>query len=287
MWIIFSILTAFFYAAKGAWSKKVTRIVNTYTVTWSMFTFAIPILAVPLAVFGIPDIQPNFYWSCLGSLIINMVAVTIFVEALKISPLSMTFPFLTFTPVFLIFTGFIFLGEFPSIAGIFGILVVTIGAYVLNIRKMSEGLLVPFKLIIKEKGSLLMLIVAFLWSFSAAMDKVAVLSSSPYFYIFVFCICFFIFYIPFLVIVNPKFINEVKRNYIKLSVLGVFGGLLLICQMTAVKIAFVSYVIAIKRAGIVFSLIFGWMFFKEKLTVYKIIGTLIMIAGMLMITVFN
>jgi len=212
MWIILSILTAFFYAVQGVWSKKTTRSVSIYTATWSKFAFAVPVLLFPLLLIGVPDIAPAFYWSTAGSLIINMVAVTLFVQALKLSPISIVFPLLAFSPVFIILTGYIFLGELPSIYGIFGILIVFAGTYILNISHMKDGLLSPLKAIKNEKGALLMLAVAFMWSFSAALDKVAVLASSPFCYVFVFNLCFTVLYLPFAVFVNRSFFNELKRN---------------------------------------------------------------------------
>lgn len=285
MWIILSILTAFFYAAQGTWSKKVTKTVTIYTTTWAMFTFAIPLLIIPLLLTGIPMIKLSFLWSSLSSIIINMVAVTLFVKALKISPLNMTYPFLAFTPVFLIFTGYIFLGEVPDTRGLIGIILITIGAYVLNIDKIKDGFSGPINAIKEEKGAVLMLIVALLWSFAAALDKVAVLASSPYFYMLAFNTGFFILYLPFLFKIKPDFINEVKTNFFKLFFLGILGSLLFLTQMTALKIALVSYVIAIKRTGMVFSLIFGCMFFKENLSISKITGTFLMISGIFFITV--
>jgi len=47
------------------------------------------------------------------------------------------------------------------------------------------GFLFPFRYIFKEKGIVLMIGVALLWSIAATMDKLAVISSDPYFYVMV------------------------------------------------------------------------------------------------------
>ncbi|MFC2061351.1 EamA family transporter [Elusimicrobiota bacterium] len=287
MWIILSIITAFFYAVEGAWIKKLTARVNSYTITWSLFTFAIPVAVIPLFITGIPEIKGAFLWSAAGSLLINTVAFTLFVNALKIAPLSMTYPFLAFTPVFIIVTGYVFLGELPGLYGITGIFFVTLGAYVLNIKKIRSNLLAPFKAIKNEKGAVFMLVVAVLWSFAASLDKVAVLSSGSYFYVTFFNIGFFLLYMPFLFKVNPQFMKEVRVNLGPLFLLGVVGGLMSICQMSAVNIAYVSYVIAIKRAGMIFALIIGWMFFNEKMTLYKTVGTLLILSGIAIIALLS
>lgn len=284
MWFILATLTAVFYALSGAWSKRVTGYVNRHTTTWSMFTFGIPAIFIAFIIAGMPqNIGKSFYWAMPASLVFNMVGFTLFITALKISPLSLTFPFLAFSPVFLILTGFIFLGEMPDASGMAGIVLVTAGGYILNIKKEETGILAPVKAIGREKGSVLMLIVSFIWSFGAVFDKVAVLASSPFFYLIIFNTGFFLVYMIFLKKVNPEFIVEVKENFTKLLILGTLAGLTVIFQMAAIKLAFVSYVIAIKRSGMILTLLIGGIYFREKITKFNIIGTLLMAAGVVFI----
>ncbi|MGM0440982.1 MAG: EamA family transporter [Elusimicrobiota bacterium] len=283
MWFVLSLLTAVFYAAQGAWSKKTTKKVDRFTTTWSMFSFALPVLIIPLLITGIPQISTNFFWAAPGSLILNMVAYTLFVTALELSPLSLTYPFLSFTPIFLIGTGYLFLGELPDLKGLTGIILITGGAYLINFKEISRGILAPIKEIKNEKGSLIMLIVAFIWSFAGAMDKVAVEASSPFFFIVVFNTGFLIFYLPFLKYKNPDFEKEVVKHKGKLFILGVFGAFMVISQMVALKLTLVSYVIAIKRSGMLFTLLIGKVFFDEKITTFNVVGTVLMCLGLILI----
>ncbi len=283
MWFILSILTAVFYAAQGAWIKKTTKEVDRFTTTWAMFSFAIPVLIIPLLITGIPDIGPKFFWAAPGTLVLNMVAFTLFVTALKVSPLSLTYPFLALTPIFLIGTGYLFLGELPDLSGLAGIILITAGAYLINFKEISRGILAPIKEIKNEKGSLLMLIVAFIWSFAGAMDKVAVEASSPFFFNVAFNTGFLILYLPFLKYKTPEFTKEIKEHKGKLFVLGLFGALMVICQMVALRLTLVSYVIAIKRSGMLITLIIGKLFFDEKITTFNIGGTVLMCLGLILI----
>ncbi|MBN2406270.1 MAG: EamA family transporter [Elusimicrobia bacterium] len=284
MWITLSVLTAFFYAAVGAWNKKITEKVNYHTATWSMFAFAVPFLAAVLLSVGVRRPETAFYPNCLATLMLNMVGTTLFVKAITISPLSVVFPFLAFTPLFLIFTGFVFLGEMPGAYGIAGIMLIVSGTYVMGMSRERRGIFAPFVSLRKEKGALLMIIVAFIWSFAVSFDKRSVLSSSPVFFMFAFNAGFTVMYLPFVYVKNPGFISEIRQNLPALGFLGFLMALLFICQMNAVKLALVSYVISIKRAGMLFTLLFGWIFFKEKLTVYKTAATVLMLAGTLLIT---
>ncbi|MFH1415604.1 MAG: DMT family transporter [Elusimicrobiota bacterium] len=286
MWVPLSVLTAFFFAASGALSKRITQKASHYTVTWVMFSFALPWIIFYFIKSDVPRIEPSFIWALCGSLILNMVAVTLFVKAIHLSPLNITYPFVSFTPVFLVLTGYIFLGEFPSRYGIAGILLVALGTYVIFAAGSGSGVMEPFRRLIDDKGALLMLIVAFIWSFAAAFDKVAVISSSPSFYTFSFNTGFTLCYMPFLIKMRPGFIGEIKDNLTLMLLLGLTGALLFISQMTALDYAHVSYVIAIKRGGMLFSVIFGIVFFRERLTYTRTAGIFLMLCGMVLIMLF-
>lgn len=283
MWLVFSLFTALFYSLEGVWIKKITKKINYFTATWALFAFAVPYVIIPFALTGIPEIKGVFYYSLLGSLCINMAAFTLFSYAVKISPLSMTYPFLALTPVFLILSGYVFLGEMPGIYGIAGILLIVSGSYCLNIEEMNKGFLGPFYAIKKEKGALIMILVAFLWSIASSLDKIAVLASNPFFYVFSINTCFCVFYLPFLMKINPKFFSEIREYKIDLAILGFFAGGMTLFQMLAVELTLISYTIAIKRAGMLFAMIFGLMFFNERLRVGRSIGTILIITGVLLI----
>ena len=61
----------------------------------------------------------------------------LYMRAIRESPLSLTLPYLAFTPVFNILTGYIFLGEQVSSAGMAGIVLVVCGAWLLNLDAAS------------------------------------------------------------------------------------------------------------------------------------------------------
>ena len=56
----------------------------------------------------------------------------LFQRALSISPVSLTVPYLSFTPAVLLITSYFMLGEVPEAAGVLGVVIMTAGAYGLN-----------------------------------------------------------------------------------------------------------------------------------------------------------
>ena len=119
----------------------------------------------------IPEIGPGFFPALSWLLPVNLIAIILHFRAIHISPLSLTMPFLSFTPVFVIFTGNLVLGETLKPMGVAGMLLVVLGGYVINLDAARHGLLGPVRAIWREPGSALMLAVAALYSLCAVGGK--------------------------------------------------------------------------------------------------------------------
>ena len=128
-----------------------------------------------------------------------------------------------------------------------------------------------------------MLLVALIWSVTANIDKYCVLKSSPSFYLSLFYLIFPILYLPVVLLASPKGLLGIGRNLPGLVLLGTLGALLVIFQMLAIRMALVSYVIGIKRAGMLFSILFGFLFFGEKHLKYRLPGAALMMGGVALI----
>ena len=181
IWAIFAILSALFSATYYALIKKLLKDVNQYVLVSGVFLSCSLLLFLTSVIKGIPEIGPVFYASLLATATLNFVATILYLEALKITDLSLSVPMLSFTPIFLIFTSFILLREFPAVFGIAGIFLIVAGSYILNSNKEKTRILDPFKEIFRNKGIFYMLIVAFLYSISSNFDKLVVLNSDTTF----------------------------------------------------------------------------------------------------------
>ncbi|KPL19854.1 MAG: hypothetical protein AMJ92_01435 [candidate division Zixibacteria bacterium SM23_81] len=279
MWILFALLCSFFFALQGAHGKRILGRIHPYIVTWAMFAFAIPFLLLALGIDGLPQVRASFWPALAVTLGVNLLAVTLYVRAIKLSPLSLAFPFLAFTPLFLILTGYVALGEVPDALGIVGIGLIVIGAYFLNLDKLKEGLWAPLRNIARERGSLLMILVALLWGISAAADKVAVLNSSPFFFLAVFHVLFPLFYFPVLWLKADQWKQQVIKEAPALLTFAFLGAVMIVFQMLAFRLTLASYVIAIKRAGMVFSILLGYFFFGESHVKVRLLGGAMMVGG--------
>ncbi|MFL6193862.1 MAG: EamA family transporter [Thermoanaerobaculia bacterium] len=123
----------------------------------------------------------GYYLPALGSVILNTVANLTFLQAVKISPLSVTVPLLSLTPVFTTLLGLLLLGEKPEPLALLGIGLVVIGAFWLNLG--GDGEASPFwRRAVRQPGAWLMALTALLMSCTIPLDKLAVAQATPPFH---------------------------------------------------------------------------------------------------------
>jgi uncharacterized membrane protein len=286
VWFLLALMTALFESLKDVFSKKSLKKTDEYIVVLSLSLFALPFLLPLLFFIEIPNLGNNFWWALVTLSILNIITTTLYIKAIKISDLSLTVPLLAFTPLFLLFTSPFMVGEFPTLTGLIGVILIVIGAYELNIKKQKQGYLEPFKALVKEKGPRLMLLVALIWSFSSNIDKIGIQNSSPIFWVITTRILIASLMLIVVFFKSKDKIYQISKNYKSLLPIGLIISLILITQMIAISLTLVSYVIAIKRTSIIFSVIFGFLIFKEKGIKERLIGSIIMVFGVLLIILF-
>ena len=164
-------LTKRFFSALPPYRMGVVRILS--AAPWM-------VLALLFLASAIPD--RTFWLAIAAALPLEIFAFFLYMRALKLSPLSLSLPFLAFTPVFMILTGRFILGETITAGGVLGILLIVLGAYTLNLSKMKTGPLGPLRAVLQEPGSWIMLLVSFLYAITAPIGKLAILHSNPWFF---------------------------------------------------------------------------------------------------------
>ncbi len=284
VWFLFSFLTAFFESLKDVFSKKSLKNIDEYIIAWALVFFALPFLLPLLFFIDIPVIKVNFFGALILGGLLNLLTIILYVKAIKHSDLSIAIPMITFTPLFLLITSPLIVGEFPNLSGLIGILLIVIGSYTLNIKQRREGFLAPFRSLLKEKGPRLMLLVAFIWSITSNIDKIGVQSSSPIFWVISIGIFIASVMLPVVIYKSRKNLHQISENYKVLVPIGLFSALALIFQMTAINLTLVAYVISIKRTSAIMSVLFGYFIFKEKGLKERLAGVVIMVIGVLFIT---
>lgn len=229
-------------------------------------------------------------------------AILLNYRALQVSPLSFCVPFLALTPVFLLPIGKFFLHEEIVSGMVVGVFIVVVGSLVINRQLFANGWLEPAKEIVRQKGSRYMMLVALLLALTAALDKWFVTSGGDAAFgerlarsftlsigKSVMLALFFVGLAWWRLRVNKKSTTtpvqknvwtQVWRDVPQWLVFAAFfEGIVLVLQLLAVQFTVAAIVISIKRSGILLACAVGWFMFKERGITDRVIGSCVMIAG--------
>lgn len=283
MWIVYSLLTAIFLATSDAFTKRALASRDEYFIAWARIFLALPLLLTALCFVDVPRLDRTFWLATLCALPLEIVAIILYTRALKVSPISLTMPFLALTPVFLIATSYFILGERVSVYGGIGIAIMAVGGYTLNFHKMKYSFIEPVTSIFREKGSVLIIIVAFIFSITASLGKLAIEHSSPVFFGGFYFLLVFIAFTPVAFLKSREPLKIKKKDIKALAWVGVTYGMMVLFHMIAVSMSNVAYMVSIKRTSLLFSVVFGHFLFKEEKIPEKAVGAVIMFTGFVFI----
>src|SRR5512146_784357 len=102
-WVILSLISAVSLATSDALTKRIITHENEYAIAWFRVVFALPALCAAAAFSGpFPALDRAFFAAFFFALPLEISAMLLYYKALRVSPLSLSIPFLSATPVFLI-----------------------------------------------------------------------------------------------------------------------------------------------------------------------------------------
>lgn len=286
-WFTLTMLCAFSLATADAYTKK--HLSHYSGLEMVLVRSFIPgLLLIPWIYFyPLPQVTIEF-WAWIVVLVpLELLAMYLYTLAIRDSPLYQTLPFLSFTPVFNIFTAWVILGEQVTFYGAIGIIFIVVGAYLLNIRSLYQprgiNWFAPFFAIVKQKGSRRMLIVAILYSFTsvggkAAMSQVGAMS-------------FAAFYIPLIGISALLLVATIQAKGLLVLVrkptwhlfIGIMFTIMLVTHFLALSKVEAAYMVAVKRSSLLFGILYGAWLFHEKGLLKNVLSATLMVAGVALI----
>jgi drug/metabolite transporter (DMT)-like permease len=283
-WIFPALLTAFMTASQDAWVKRFFSDLTMYDMLAFPMAYSLPLFCLVLPYVPFPALDRIFAVYFIAGIPVNLIGFLLHMRAIQISPLSLSLPYLAFTPVFIFLTGFVILGEIANGWGVFGVCIIVVGAYVLNIDPGVYSLLSPFVAFGREKGSRLMMLTAFIYSFGAVIGKKAIQHSSVMFFTTSFFVVFNLVCLGGMLLSGRTRVGRLARFPVQGAVAGglLFGHAL--CHGWAISMTKAVYMIAVKRLSILFGVIYGGLFFHEHHLFYRMVGTGLMVAGAALVT---
>lgn len=195
----------------------------------------------------------------------------------RYADVSLVYPITTSSPFFILIWAVLFLKEELTSIGVIGIFAIVIGTLVLNSVK-GKGLKLG-------KGVFYAFLAAFMYSFGAIVDKKGV--SQGNFILYVYSMSFFM--TSFLYLFSRRS-GDISFKYIKKDLKWVFlAGVIVFASFTSYRYGLtmveLSYATALRQVNVLFGAVMGLAFFGEKLTVNKVLGTIVIMAGVMLIKV--
>ncbi len=283
LWLIFALLTALASASQDAWVKGKFGD-SVYKMLAYPLLYSLPLLIAAMLLVSIPPLDSAFWWTVIVSLPVNAAGFFLYMRAIQVSPLSLTLPYLSFTPVFMFVTSPLLLGETPNIWGVLGVCIIVVGSYVLNIDPAAYTLFSPFKALGKEKGALIMLLAALIYSAAAVLGKKAILHSSVMFFTLTFFITLNSATLLILAIAGKIRPSQLVDRPVQGLVAGFLFFTHLVCHGWAISMTNAVYMISLKRMSILFGVIYGRLFFSERHLGYRLMGAGLMVFGAALIS---
>jgi len=293
-WLLLTLFSAFCLASADALTK---RYLFDYS-GWELIAvrFGVPaILLLPVVIaYPPPTALPLAFWGWIALLLpLEFVAALLYLVAVRDSPLHLTLPYLAFTPVFNVATGWLLLGERVSMQGLAGIVLVVVGAYLLNFKGLGGGSpgasrlawgLAPLRAIGSEPGSLLMLGAAALYSLTSVMGKRVMVYATPEsFGVLYLVLLGGVFLVLFGLAGRGQVLRLlVRRPWVHLLV-GLAMALMVALHFLALARVEVAYMIAVKRTSLLFGILYGALWFGERHVRQHLMAGGLMVLGVALI----
>jgi len=250
-----------------------------YSMCLVHWLFALPFLALVGLSIRWPSLDRTFWLAGAAALPLELLGAFLYMRVLKICHLSLCIPLLAFTPVFLILTGWLVLGEALNLAGVAGIALVAGGSYFLGLGSESALWWQPLAALAREPGARLMLVVAAIYAVTSALGKLAILHSEPAF-----------FGVMYPTVVGGSFLAlypfnrerqaaTLKTRWAAGLLVGAAVAGEIICHVFGMSLAPAAYLIGVKRLSILFSVILGGLLLRERPLLPRLAAAALMVAG--------
>jgi len=285
-WFWLSLLCAFALASADAVTKGWLATSSTWEIALLRFGLTGVVLA-PLAFAQPLPPLPWGFWLWMVFLIpLELIAALLYLRAIRDFPLALTLPYLAFTPVLVVVTGWVVLGERVDREGMFGILLVVIGSWLLNarIRRLSwHTLMRPFVAIIDNPGSRMMLTVAAIYALTsvggkAAMQWLPAERFGPFYFVLVGGAT-----ILGVGLRRPGAFAVLRRHPYAGTAAATLSAAMVVTHFLALELVETAYMIAVKRTSLLFGILYGALLFREPQLLRNLAAGGLMVSGVFLI----
>jgi drug/metabolite transporter (DMT)-like permease len=219
------------------------------------------------------------------SALLEIAYYIVLAEAYKDSDFSLVYPMgRGAAPALIAVWAAIFLHERFTLGGLIGIIVIVIGLLMVGGRNIFQTQSKP-----RMRGILLALLLALLISIYSILDGIAVKQTNPLPYVVVLFICVPAFTSPLISKLYGwnKLKDEFSAHHWTLAAIGVLTIGAYSLALWAYSISPLGYAGSIREVSVVMAAYAGWQFLGEKFGGLRILGAVIIFAGIMVIALLG
>jgi len=288
-------------------TKRLLRVARPARVAWAVNAASLPILAIGTLLltqcrlaggsltcaWRVPQVDRTFVLGLLAAAVLNWGATLLSTYALAAADASLVSPLLTFNPAFTLFVAWFALGETPGVRQAVGIVVILLGAYLLEANELPGGLAEPLRMLLRRPGTVFAILASALWGITPVLEKLAIAHATPpsaALVAFASTLLLVMFLTP--AAIWPRGVDGApagsgyqdgsvqRRGYHQtLVAAALLAGIAPLFGFSAIAAGLVGYVTALFKLSAVLSILWGWLFLKEGDVRQRLLGALVMVVG--------
>jgi drug/metabolite transporter (DMT)-like permease len=245
------------------------------------------VVCLPLAVYCLPVLREGFWSNMAAVAVLTVAGNALLVQAVKRTDLSVLGPVNAYKAVVSVFLAMVLLREFPGAVGVAGMALIVAGSYFVvdkNVSEPGENVFVRF---FRDRGVQYRFGALFLSATEAVFLKKALLASSPLATFAFWAVLGFGASIPAVAaLIGSRVEQDLRgawRSAGTYAWLAVTTGVMQFCTIWTFGGFQVGYALALFQTSTLLSVFLGYKVFNEGNIVERLVGSVVMIAGAMLI----
>lgn len=285
-WLALTLLSAFSLATSDAIAKHALAGYGIAELVLVRLVYP-ALLLIPVVWVQVVPPLPTAFWGWMAvSLPLEVIAMGLYVWALRDAPMSLALPYLAFTPVFTVLIAWILLGEQVAGLGVVGIALVVLGTFLLHAEPrfdLRAAVLGPLRAFRSEIGVRLMFTVALIYSVTTVTGKAAMQYMPSALFGAYYFVTLGIFALLVVTAARPRSVRVLMRRPGIHFLIGAWFAVMIVCHFLAIDRVQAAYMIAVKRSSILFSVVYGALLFGERDFAKRLFSSALLVLGMVLI----
>lgn len=291
-WLTFAVLAMLAKSGQNFAEKAGQKKFGSFLTTLLLIVLS-SLIVIPYTIFSspLPSVNIMFWVGVVGAVLVYLIAKPMRLFALGTGDISEIVPLVSFSSLFSLIFGWVFLNEVPTKWGLLGVGFIAIGGYLMNFEYTKEGIskvIHPVRQVFKQRTQSLLFMSIILGPITSVFDKLAINNTfprSPHYALTAENVLI----IPpliFLLFYRKTRLDKLKHfsNWKIPLLLGLLFAIQSLLSFSAMSVGNIGYVSAIKQLASLVAVVGGFIFLGEVKFRQRMISAAVMASGAFLIS---